>query len=118
LQFEVLDYCPTVLFLLAGSENAKEVNFVISVTSPAFKNQGEIPKKYTCDGEDIAPALAWSNVPEKTKSFALIVDDPDAPDPANPRMTWVHWVVYNIPAGVTSLPEGVKEKGLPMTCPA
>lgn len=102
-----------VLFLLAGSEDAKEVNFVIRVTSPAFENQGEILKKYTCDGEDIAPALAWSNVPEKTKSFALIVDDPDAPDPANPRMTWVHWVVYNIPAGVTSLPEGVKEKGLP-----
>jgi Raf kinase inhibitor-like YbhB/YbcL family protein len=96
-----------VLFLLAGSEDAKEVNFVIRVTSPGFENQGEIHKKYTCDGEDIAPALAWSNVPEKTKSFALIVDDPDAPDPANPRMTWVHWVLYDLPPETVDFPEGV-----------
>ena len=94
------------------SANAKEVNPMMKMTSPAFENQGAIPGKYTCDGEDISPALAWSNVPEGTKSFALIVDDPDAPDPANPRMTWVHWVVYNIPATMTSVPEGVKEKDL------
>lgn len=81
--------------------------------SPSFENQKRIDKKFTCDGENISPALQWSAVPEGTKSFALIVDDPDAPDPANPRMIWVHWVIYNIPATVRSLPEGVKEKDLP-----
>ena len=85
----------------------------MKLTSPSFENHGEIPKKCTCDGEDMPPALTWSNVPEGAKSFALIVDDPDAPDPANPRMTWVHWVMYNIPATIRSLPEGVKENALP-----
>ncbi|MFH1990934.1 MAG: YbhB/YbcL family Raf kinase inhibitor-like protein [Pseudomonadota bacterium] len=85
----------------------------MELTSPNFMNQGEIPAKYTCDGADISPALTWSDVPEKTKSFALIVDDPDAPDPANPRMTWVHWVLYNIPAEAVSLPEGATAKDLP-----
>jgi len=102
-----------VLLLLIVSADAKEVNPIMKVTSPVFENQGEIPKKYTCDGEDIAPALAWSNVPEGTKSFALIVDDPDAPDPARPQMTWVHWVMYNIPATTNSLPEGAREGDLP-----
>ncbi len=85
----------------------------MKLTSPSFVNQGDIPKKYTCDGEDISPALEWSEVPEGTKSFALIVDDPDAPDPANPRMTWVHWVLYNLPATAVSLPEGAVKKDLP-----
>ena len=67
----------------------------------------------TCDGEDISPTLEWSNVVAGTKSFVLIVDDPDAPDPANPRMTWVHWVLYNIPATADSLAEGVSVKDLP-----
>ena len=102
-----------VLVSFIVSADAKEVNPMMKVTSPAFENQGAIPKKFTCDGEDISPALAWSNIPEGTKSFALIVDDPDAPDPANPRMTWVHWVMYNIPATVSSLPEGVGDKDLP-----
>jgi len=85
----------------------------MKLTSPSFENQGEIPKKHTCDGADISPALAWTDAPQGTKSLVLIVDDPDAPDPANPRMTWVHWVLYNIPADAGSLAEGVKEKGLP-----
>jgi hypothetical protein len=102
-----------VLVSFIVSADAKEVNPMMKVTSPAFENQGAIPKKFTCDGEDISPALAWSNIPEGTKSFALIVDDPDAPDPANPRMTWVHWVMYNIPATVSSLLEGVTDKDLP-----
>lgn len=85
----------------------------MKLTSPSFENQGDIPKKHTCDGQDISPALAWTDAPQGTKSFALIVDDPDAPDPANPRMTWVHWVLYNIPAAAGSLAEGVKEKDLP-----
>ena len=86
---------------------------MMKLTSPNFENRKEITKKHTCDGEDISPALAWSGAPEGTKSFALIVDDPDAPDPANPRMTWVHWVLYNIPATTESISEGVTEENLP-----
>jgi Raf kinase inhibitor-like YbhB/YbcL family protein len=74
--------------------------------SPAFAVNGNIPGQYTCEGQDISPPLAWSGIPEGTKSFALIVDDPDAPDPAAPKRTWVHWVIYNIPVTVLSLPEG------------
>lgn len=95
------------------SANGEEVNPTMKLTSPSFENQKEIPRKYTCDGDDVSPALSWSNGPAGTKSFALIVDDPDAPDPANPKMTWVHWVIYNIPATISSLAEGVKEKELP-----
>lgn len=102
----------TVLMSFTAPTNAKEVS-PMKLTSPSFKNQGDIPKKHTCDGQDISPALAWADAPQGTKSFVLIVDDPDAPDPANPRMTWVHWVLYNLPAGAGSLPEGVKEKDLP-----
>ena len=79
----------------------------MQLTSTSFENQKSFAKKFTCDGEDISPALEWSGVPEGTKSFALIVDDPDAPDPANPKMTWVHWVLYNIPVTASSLPEAV-----------
>ena len=107
-------FIPLALFFLIISANAERgVKQAMKLISPSFDNQGLIPKRFTCDGEDISPALAWSDVPEKTKSFALIVDDPDAPDPANPRMTWVHWVLYNIPATVRSLPEGLKDKDLP-----
>jgi Raf kinase inhibitor-like YbhB/YbcL family protein len=97
------------IIILANAEEAKNMQ----LTSPSFENQKRIAKKFTCDGEDISPALVWSAAPEGTQSFALVVDDPDAPDPANPQMTWVHWVLYNIPATVGSLPEGVKDKGLP-----
>lgn len=102
-----------VLLSIIVSANAEEVNTMMQLTSPSFENRKSIAGKFTCDGENISPALEWSQVPEGTKSFALIVDDPDAPDPANPRMTWVHWVLYNIPATVSSLPEGVKDKDLP-----
>jgi Raf kinase inhibitor-like YbhB/YbcL family protein len=78
------------------------------LSSTVFSQNGGIPKKFTCDGDDISPPLAWSGVPAGTKSLVLVVDDPDAPDPAAPKMTWVHWVLYNIPAGVTGLPEAVK----------
>jgi Raf kinase inhibitor-like YbhB/YbcL family protein len=97
------------IIILANAEEAKNMQ----LTSPSFENQKRIAKKFTCDGEDISPALIWSAAPEGAQSFALVVDDPDAPDPANPQMTWVHWVLYNIPATVGSLPEGVKDKGLP-----
>jgi hypothetical protein len=77
-----------------------------TLESPAFQANKEIPQQYTCDGSDISPPLRWANAPEGTKSFALIVDDPDAPDPKAPKMTWVHWVLYNIPATMMNLPEG------------
>ena len=74
----------------------------IKITSNVFENGGKIPVKYTCDGEDISPPLRWRGVPNGTKSFALICDDPDAP-----MGTWVHWVLFNVPAEVTELPENV-----------
>lgn len=80
---------------------------MFSLNSTAFKNGGEIPVRYTCQGENISPPLSWSDVPEGTQSLALIVEDPDAPDPAAPERTWVHWVLYNIPPATTGLPEGV-----------
>jgi Raf kinase inhibitor-like YbhB/YbcL family protein len=83
------------------------------LTSPAFPHQGAIPAVYTCDGEDVSPPLAWSDVPANAKSLALIVDDPDAPDPKAPKMTWVHWVLYNLPRGDGGLPEGVTSADLP-----
>lgn len=80
----------------------------LTITSASFSHNGEIPVRHTCDGEDISPALRFSGLPEGTVSLALIVDDPDAPDPAAPKMTWVHWVLYNIPVSTVSLEEGVK----------
>lgn len=77
--------------------------------SPAFPPEGVIPVSYTCEGADISPELRWSGAPEGTKSLALIVDDPDAPDPAAPKMTYVHWVLFNIPPDVVGLPENVKQ---------
>jgi Raf kinase inhibitor-like YbhB/YbcL family protein len=79
------------------------------LTSSAFLPGGEIPAKYTCEGQDVSPPLAWSGVPSNAKSLVLIVEDPDAPDPAAPKMTWVHWVLYNMPASAASLPEAVKD---------
>jgi Raf kinase inhibitor-like YbhB/YbcL family protein len=73
--------------------------------SPAFKDGAAMDRRYTCQGGDHSPPLAWSGAPAGTKSYALIVDDPDAPDPAAPKMTWVHWVLYDIPVGVSMLAE-------------
>ena len=78
----------------------------MDLSSTAFAQGGDIPRKYTCEGDDIAPALSWSDVPDRIQSLALIVDDPDAPDPAAPTMTWVHWVLFDIPPGATEIPEG------------
>ena len=85
----------------------------LSLTSPSFQHQGEIPSAFTCEGKDSSPALNWTDAPHNTKSFALIVDDPDAPDPKAPKMTWVHWVLFNIPASAKGLPENVAPKALP-----
>jgi Raf kinase inhibitor-like YbhB/YbcL family protein len=80
----------------------------MKLQSSAFSAGGEIPQKYTCEGGDTPPPLAWSDVPAQAKTLALIVDDPDAPDPKAPKMTWVHWVLLDIPKSTTSLPEGGK----------
>jgi len=80
----------------------------MELTSTAFNPGGDIPSRHTCEGQDTAPALAWRDAPDGTKSLALIVDDPDAPDPAHPQRTWVHWVLYDIPPSATGLPEGGK----------
>ena len=85
----------------------------IMITSPAFSHDGSIPAVYSCDGKDISPELNWSNIPGNAKSLVLIVDDPDAPDPAAPKMTWVHWVLYNIPATAAGLAEAINESELP-----
>jgi hypothetical protein len=85
----------------------------MELTSAAFVHQGQIPRKYTCDGEDLSPPLAWAGLPPGTKSLALIVDDPDAPDPAAPKMVYVHWVLYDIPPEATGLPEAVRPTDLP-----
>lgn len=99
---------------VASAETRKgAIAMTLVITSPAFSHNEEIPSKYTCDGEDISPALEWSGLPEGTKSIALIVDDPDAPDPAAPKMTWVHWVLYNIPPSANGLPEAVRSHDLP-----
>ncbi|HTM45768.1 MAG TPA: YbhB/YbcL family Raf kinase inhibitor-like protein [Polyangiaceae bacterium] len=79
--------------------------------SSAFTAGGSIPKDHTCEGKNSSPPLSWSAAPMGTKSFALIIDDPDAPDPAAPKRVWVHWVIYNIAAAVTSLPQGVSPAG-------
>ena len=80
----------------------------MTITSTAFLNLAPIPKRYTCEGLDISPPLAWSDIPVIAKSLVLIVEDPDAPDPAAPKMTWVHWLLYNLPTQSPGLPEAVK----------
>ncbi len=92
---------------------AEEDAMTLQLTSPAFKPQGEIPKRHTCDAEDVSPALAWTGVPAGTKSLALVVDDPDAPDPRAPKVVWVHWVLYDIPPATGALAEGTTAKTLP-----
>jgi Raf kinase inhibitor-like YbhB/YbcL family protein len=92
----------TSLFLFSSIAN----EFIL--VSKDFPSNGHIPSIYTCDGKDISPSLSWVNPPPGTQSFVLIIDDPDAPDPDAPKMTWVHWVLYNIPATTTSLEQNTK----------
>ena len=86
----------------ADKSSKKGPDMTMQVTSPAFKQSDMIPDRYTCKGEDLSPALRWAGVPSGTKSLALIFDDPDAP-----MGTWVHWIIYNIPADSAGLPENV-----------
>lgn len=83
------------------------------LTSTAFSHNQDIPLLYTCDGKGLSPPLNWSGVPRGTKSLALVVYDPDAPDPAAPKMTWVHWVLYNLPHTATGLVQGIAPPDLP-----
>jgi len=86
---------------------------VFALRSPAFASNGSIPSKYTAQGEDLSPPLEWSGAPTDTRSFTLIVDDPDAPDPRAPQRTWVHWVLYDIPAETQRLGTGATGRSLP-----
>jgi Raf kinase inhibitor-like YbhB/YbcL family protein len=95
----------------AGARRGGAMALVI--TSSAFQPGGEIPSLHTCEGRDLSPALAWSGAPQGTRSLALVVDDPDAPDPAAPQRTWVHWVLYDLPPTSTGLPEAVAPAALP-----
>ena len=85
----------------------------LKITSTAFQHNNEIPSLYTCEGEDYSPPLHWQGVPRDARSLVLIVDDPDAPDPQAPKMTWVHWVLYNLPPDSQTLPEGTTSADLP-----
>jgi len=85
----------------------------LTISSPAFSPMGAIPRQYTCEGNDVSPPLQWANAPAGARSLALIVDDPDAPDPAKPKRTYVHWVLYDIPTSATGLPEGATTRSLP-----
>ena len=86
---------------------------MLTLTSPAFQPGGAMPARFTCDGPDVSPPLAWRDAPAGTRSFAVIVDDPDAPDPAAPKRVWVHWVLYNLPADTHALAEGASGTSLP-----
>lgn len=85
----------------------------LTLTSTAFAPGGAIPSIHTCEGQDLSPPLAWQGVPASAKSLVLIVDDPDAPDPAAPKMTWVHWLLYDLPPTAHGLPQAVAKTALP-----
>lgn len=100
-----------IFAVTAGPPAAAESGFTL--TSPAFSHGGQIPEAYTCEGKDISPPLKWQGVPANTRSLVLIVADPDAPDPEAPKITWIHWVLYNIPPDAGGLPEGASPVNLP-----
>jgi Raf kinase inhibitor-like YbhB/YbcL family protein len=85
----------------------------LQLNSPAFNNNEDMPTRCTCEGANHSPPLRWTGAPQATKSFVLIVDDPDAPDPAAPKRTWVHWLLYNLPSHCHELPEHQSAHSLP-----
>lgn len=95
---------PTFPSTLEPEKPAQEIDMVLRLTTPAFEEGGSIPPRFTCTGEDISPALEWSEPPGGTQSFALIMDDPDAPSG-----TFVHWVIFNIPASSRGLSEAMPQ---------
>jgi hypothetical protein len=92
----------------SGAEGGTTVASRMQITSAAFADGAGIPAKHTCQGDDVSPPLSFEGVPAGAKSLVLIVDDPDAPDPKAPKMTWVHWVAYNLPPATAGLPEASK----------
>lgn len=98
---------------LSGGKEKIVMSMSMSIMSPSFLHEREIPARHTCDDLNMSPPIRWTDVPTGAKSLALIVDDPDAPDPSAPQMTWVHWLLYNIPANANGLAEGKTEKNLP-----
>ena len=93
----------TLLFSFVG----RRTIMAMDINSPVFADGGDIPARYTCQGDDVSPPLTWSGIPPEAKSLVLIVDDPDAPDPQAPKMTWVHWVLYSLPPDSGGLAEAV-----------
>jgi Raf kinase inhibitor-like YbhB/YbcL family protein len=100
--YDWLPFVPVIFLAVTLTAYGGGSAMAFELQSPAFTNDGEIPRQYTCDGTDVSPPLAWQNPPSGTRSFTLIADDPDAP-----VGTWVHWVIYNLPAEMRGLPEGV-----------
>ncbi len=109
----------TKLFLIVfslviiGCKNNNGGKMEFKLTAEVFKNGETIPVEYTCQGKDISPALNWNGIPAKAKSLVLIMEDPDAPDPKAPKITWIHWVLYNIPVSSSGLKKDVGKNGLP-----
>jgi len=98
-------FSTTVALWIATAPPSRAEEPAFQLGSSAFQAGAAIPQQYTCVGGDRSPPLAWSGAPAGTRSFTLIVDDPDAPDPAAPRQTWVHWVLYDVAASATFIPE-------------
>jgi len=98
---------------IADATIAGQGVMAMELVSEDFESGGEIPSAATCEGANKSPALSWSGVPANAKSLALIIDDPDAPDPAAPKTTWAHWLLYNLPASTSSLARGIDARALP-----
>lgn len=98
---------------LPATSPAEEPATPMKIASTTFEHGAAIPARYTCDGADVSPPLAWTGIPAAAKSLALIVSDPDAPDPAAPRRIWVHWVLYDMPPATTALHEAIEPAQLP-----
>ncbi len=105
----VFTFAALSAFSILSAENKKRGDTMDFTLESDFKNTDEIPPRYTCEGENISPPLTWSGLPDKTQSLALIIEDPDAPDPEAPRRIWVHWVLYNIPKSLRGLKEGERD---------
>jgi len=105
----LIGFLPIICTYWAAWLPARGASPGLTLTAKNLRAGARIPDAFTCDGRDVSPELEWSNAPQRTRSFALIVEDPDAPGG-----TWVHWVVYDLPAGAQRLPEGVpKQREIP-----
>ena len=102
-----------LLAMQALASTVAGMAMALTLTSSAFQAGGKIPSRYTCEGDNVSPPLAIDGVPGGAKSLALIIDDPDAPDPQAPKRVWVHWVVHNLPPDTQSLAENAGNRGLP-----